>query len=210
MPHILGHVNLKTKKSLIEFSEHFLKNWKIQSLDYDIKRCIKKENGNSSPLPALMYCFAIIDMMGALIAGEAIKGNTTGNSKKYLLDFMNYPKDETNLLWDKIFRHKITHLSTPETGIRYQGKIISWNLHDENPSNHLKIIWNKETITIGNNCGRIKIHGKFVINIIKLKEDIIDSILRPKDGYLERLKTDKNLQKNFKTAINQIYEVRNK
>lgn len=194
--------------TLIEFAELFVKKCRLPSLDYDVKRCLKKENGNYSPIPALMYCFSTIDLLGALVKGQATRGNTTCNSIDYLTLFMKYPPDEVDLIWEKIYRHKIVHLSIPPTAVRIKtGKIISWNLHDENPKNHRQIIWNQETIDIGNNCGQIHIDGKFVININILKDDIINSVNNVPDGYLDKLKNDGNLQTNFKKAINQIYKV---
>lgn len=204
-----GHVNFKDLNGLIDFAELFLKKCRLPSLNYDVERCLRKENGSYSPVPGLMYCFSIIDLLGALIKGQAIGGHTTNNSKNYLISFMNYPVDIVDLMWEKFYRHKITHLSIPQTAVKiFSGKIISWNLHDEDPNNHLKILWNKEIIEIGDKCGQIHIDGKFVINIRELKNDIIDSVNRTPDGYLEKLKSDKKLQNNFEIAINQIYEVK--
>lgn len=194
--------------SLIEFAKLFLKNCRLPSLDYDVERCLKKENGSYSPIPALMYCFSTIDLLGALVSRQAIAGNTTRNSKEYAILYMNYPTSEVDLIWDKFYRHKIVHLSIPQTTIKIKtGEIISWNLHDENPKNHRQIIRKKETIDIGNNCGQIHIDGKFVINIKILKDDIINSVNKIPEGYLDKLTNDTTLQKNFEIAINQIYEI---
>lgn len=201
-------VKFRNSTTLIEFADLFLKKCRLPSLEYDVERCLEKKKEGNSPVPALMYCFSVIDLLGALVAGQATKGNTTSNSKSYLCSYMNYPSNKVDLIWDKFYRHKIIHLSIPQTAVKFiSGKIISWNLHDETQNNHLQIIWKNEIIPIGDNCGQINIDGKFVINIRILKNDIIDSVNRSGNGYLEKLKNDISLQNNFKIAINQIYEI---
>lgn|GEM_PF-3462459 len=118
--------------------------------------------------------------------------------------YMKYNSDDVELIL-KMYRHKIVHLAMPKPIIEHNGKYLSWKLHDENSNNHLK----KDNIPRD-----ISIFGyrkdyydeKFIINIQKFKDDIIESITRPTDGYLAELKNDGQLQKKFEIAINQIYD----
>ncbi len=73
--------------------------YKSKNIQFDIDRCMKKDSLGNAPLSALLYCFAMIDFMGALFSGEGgekDKNNkrvdTPGNSEKYPHD-----KDMGNL-----------------------------------------------------------------------------------------------------------------
>ena len=44
------------------------------------------------------------------------------------------------------------------------------------------------------------------MSIHVLKDDIKNSVTHPKDGYLEDLRDNTDLQNKFVTAINQIYD----
>ena len=68
-------------------------------------------------------------------------------------DFLKYPSDKLQLL-QKIYRHKIVHLSQPKSAMEYNNQIIAWR-HDENdPSKHLTI---DPTPGIGDIYGKVKI-----------------------------------------------------
>lgn len=91
---------------------------RLSSLDNDVKRCLpadvdKKEAPCYAPFPALLYCFSVIDLLGALYAGHARSSKTVDNSKKYMNDLMKYGKDQFNIL-QKMFRHKMVHLAQPK------------------------------------------------------------------------------------------------
>jgi len=45
----------------------------------------------------------------------------------------------------------------------------------------------------------------FTISLEKMVQDIYESVNRPSDGYLDKLKKDNNLQSKFDTAIGHIY-----
>ncbi len=204
-----GHVTFSNALELNKFAKLFLVDCRLPSLDYDVRRCLRMESAGYCPFPAIMYCFSMIDLLGALHAGCAHSScATVSNSTNYMKKFTIYPHNMIDLLWNKIYRHKLVHLSMPQTAIKHNGKIISWSLHDDNPSNHMSIIPEQGVITIGNNCGSITYDGKFVVNIAKLKEDIIDSVSRPNNGYLCNLQQDIDLQNKFEKAINEIYEVK--
>src|SRR6476469_10670730 len=52
----------------------------------------------NAPFPALLYCFSIIDLLGALYAGHAKSGQTTSDSERYMKHFLRYPQDKPLLL----------------------------------------------------------------------------------------------------------------
>ena len=63
-------------------------------------------------------------------------------------------------------------------------------------------------IKIGEKNGNIPIHGKLVINIKKLQEDIAKSINDPIKGYIADLKKRRVRRYNFKKAIKSIYKIK--
>jgi hypothetical protein len=73
----------------------------------------KIEDPSYAPFPALMYCFSIIDLLGSLMAGTARGGNTTDNARRYMEKYLDIPLDKVRLL-QKIYRHKLVHLSQPK------------------------------------------------------------------------------------------------
>jgi hypothetical protein len=79
----LGLFNFIDNTERIKFAEKFLIDDRLKSLEYDVNRCLVNDSNNYySPIPALMYCFSMIDLLGALYAGNAKGGDTTTNSKK--------------------------------------------------------------------------------------------------------------------------------
>jgi hypothetical protein len=56
--------------------------------------------------------------------------------------------------------------------------------------------------------GKISLEGdcEFVISILQFKDEIVDSVTRSDDGYLEKLHSDEKLRYKFITAINQIFD----
>jgi hypothetical protein len=214
---MLGQVTCKNRNEIGNLAAWFIEDVRLKSLEYDVNRCLRKtkKSGAHSPFPALLNCLSTIDLLGSLFKGDTTLCASTKNAKNYISTFMGYGPDETELLWKYLIRHKLVHLAMPQTAVKYNAKMtnykdktISWNLHEQDISKHLTIIWNKENIIIGKNSnGKIKIDGKFVLNIKKLKEDIINSIRKTPDGYLARLKRDNSIQDKFMTAINEIYNV---
>lgn len=207
----LGHITFKSDDEVIEFAEIFLKG-RIESLKYDVERCLKKDVKGYSPFPALMYCLSVIDLLGSLLSGEVNEGSSTTNARKYAIKYMKYHPSVTKIIW-KRFRHKMFHLAMPDTGFKFNKQIVTWNLHDLNPNNHLRVIPPARKIIdigkdIGKGQGNIPLSGEFVINIKSLEENIEKSIFDSHNGYIKHLKSDLMLVNNFKKAINAIYEVR--
>ncbi|MGI9012275.1 MAG: hypothetical protein ACR2F1_13965 [Nitrososphaeraceae archaeon] len=206
----LGHLTFKSDDEAIEFAEIFLKD-RIKSLKYDVKRCLKKDSKGYSPFPALMYCLSVVDLMGSLLSGEVNKGSTTKNSTKYAIKYMKCYPSVAKVIWQQ-FRHKMFHLAMPNTGFKFRRKIVTWNLHDSDPKNHLMVIPpSRKIIDIGKEIGKgegsISVKGEFVINIKSLEESIESSIFGS-NGYIVDLKSKPRLIKKFKKAINEIYEVK--
>src|SRR5215467_15028398 len=126
---------------LMHFAEEFVVKDRLASLENDVNRClptIKKEATEYAPFPALMYCFSIVDLLGSLYAGNARSGNTTKNTEIYMEKYMNYPEDK-RLLLQKIYRHKIVHLSQPKFAMLHNKQIIAWKHEEGVTSRHLTI-----------------------------------------------------------------------
>jgi hypothetical protein len=195
---------------LMLFAEEFIVKDRLSSLENDVNRCLpipsaKVEPSGYAPFPALMYCFSIIDLLGSLYVGNTRSGNTTDNAAKYMEKYLNYPKDKLCLL-QKIYRHKIVHLSQPKFAMLYNKQILSWK-HDENiPSMHLPIDPTAGDVIIPGGLGKIHCDEQYIISILVLKNDIKKSVILSPGGYLEDLKEDADLQCKFVTAINQIYD----
>lgn len=201
-------LSIKSRQDLLDLAHWFLIG-RLDSLEYDVERCLRMEKEGYAPVPALMYCFSVIDLLAALAKGKVGKQYRTKHATQYVNTYMKYPNDKVNLLWNKIYRHKIMHLSFPQVAVDYNGKVISWNLDDPITSNHLTILYQSKSIPIGDGkrWGTIKIDGKFVINIRILKDDIKSSVTRKPDGYLSKLASNINLQNNFRKVIREIYKV---
>jgi hypothetical protein len=199
-------ITFKDASELMSFANKFVVDDRLNSLEL---RCVprvqdKSEGTEYAPFPALLYCFSIIDLLGALYAGNAGSGQTVKNSENYMKDFLKYPLDKLQLL-QKIYRHKIVHLSHPKSAMSYNNQIITWK-HDENDlSKHLTISITAGTIDI---YGKTKIQrdGLYIVSIWALKNNIKDSVLRSGNGYLARLSTEIDFQKKFTQAVNQIFD----
>jgi hypothetical protein len=193
----------------MNFAKKFIIDDRLASLDNDVNRCLpvsgsKKESTGYAPFPALMYCFSIIDLLGAIYAGNARSHQTTENPSKYMKKYMKYPDDKISLLM-KIYRHKIVHLSQPKGAMLYNGHIISWEHDENNPNTHLTIDPNQGDFPIFD-YGVIHCHGKFIVSIWVLRDDIMDSVTRIPGGYYEDLQNDVDLRNKFVAAINQIFD----
>jgi hypothetical protein len=201
----------KDDKDIVDFADRFL-TARMSSLNNDIKRClikdknIESEIGQPAPFPALLYCFAIIDLLAALYAGntDSTPGEKTKRSKRYMREFMNYKDHLINLL-QGIFRHKLVHLSEPTYGFLYNGKWVGW-VHDERPSSkHLDMKDDNHT--------HYDLHGKgvwhdmiFNVKITQFKNDIITSVIDKQKGFLAQIKADKETRENFKRAMYEILQ----
>jgi len=187
-------------KDLLVFAEAFLEERKI-SLIRDTENCLT----GTAPFPAIIYCFSVIDLMGALSSGEATKEADTGKiAREYMLNFMGYTNDQVNML-QKVFRHKIIHLSQPLFVTKDGVNKIAWAQHNDNRKEHLKIeiglagqdIQAPAGIPINLFTRPIRYNATFIVSIKSLAEDICKSI----DIYISVLKNDTALQHNFDKAI---------
>ncbi|ALI37218.1 hypothetical protein NMY3_03031 [Candidatus Nitrosocosmicus oleophilus] len=189
-------------------------NDKTKNLRFDVNRCMMKDSEGNAPLSALLYCFAMIDFMGALYAGQGGKKDmnnknvdTSNNAKKMSLQFLGYEYDSIEIIW-QMFRHKTIHVSMPETVFEFDNRRISWELNDDNKANHLQILPRSITesgiIPIGNTRINLEYDHKFVIHIETLSNDIIKSMHK----YLDALEKDKALLGKFKAAVHEIYVVK--
>lgn len=103
---------------------------------------------------------------------------------------------------------KIVHLFAPKTTVWYNGKLISWKLHDNNPSNHLSLNSESGDIDLFSH-GKRHYDEKFILNIDKFKDNIKDSVTCSTHGYLAILQNDTDLQAKFTCAVNDIYDPNN-
>ena len=201
------HVPIKFSNTpeLIQLAEDFIVKNKIASLKNDVERCLphkKLENTCYAPFPAMLYCFSVIDLLGALLEGKATGGNTTENSRKYMEDYLDYDPGIA-MLMQKIFRHKLVHLSQPDPGMIYNGQILFWEANERDPSKHLTLDDQKHQLFYRGNPYPV---FKFILSVRRLTNEIKDSVIRHPNGYLVNLTKEQNLQKNFNRAINQIFD----
>jgi hypothetical protein len=152
-----------------------------------------------------MYCFSIVDLLGSLYAGNARTGNTTENAARYMEKYMNYPEDKRRLL-QKIYRHKIVHLSQPKFAMLYNKQIIAWKHEEGVTSRHLTIDPTPGYVNIPGRSCKIYCNAQYIISIVTLKDDIKNSVERSPGGYMEDLRNNTDLQSKFVTAINQIFD----
>jgi hypothetical protein len=203
------------RSEMLVFAERLLTD-RMKSLDNDIRRCIEFENkeftrhSQPAPFPALCYCFATIDMLGALYAGNATRHrDSTSQSRNYMTDFMKYPYDIADLLQD-LFRHRLVHLAQPHPILTKNGKRIAWrvdmptnrenhlkleDLEPESPSrkfiltSNLTLVWDQE----------------FRLSIRDFCDDIMKSVENTDSGYRQSLRVKNELQINFEKAVRSIY-----
>ncbi len=195
---------------LMSFAEDFIVRDRLASLENDVNRCVPNlqditESAGYAPFPAIMYCFSIIDLLGSLYAGNARGGKTTDNSAKYMEKYLKYPKDKAQFL-QRIYRHKIIHLSQPKPAVLYNKQIIAWRHTENEPSKHLTIDPTTGNVDLPSRLGRIHCDAQYIVSIRVLKDDIKNSVIHPEDGYLKDLRDNPDLQNKFVTAINQIYD----
>jgi hypothetical protein len=55
----------KDSRALIDFANKFIIDERLSSLRKDVKECLDKD----CAFPALLYCFATIDLLGSLCSG---------------------------------------------------------------------------------------------------------------------------------------------
>lgn len=187
---------------LIQFARTFLRD-RTDSLRQDVMVCT---HGATAAFPAILYCFSTIDLLGALLGGDAKSlSGLTDRAKAYARRFMHYSEDQCSLLWG-IFRHKIVHLAQPNPVKEFKGKKTTWGYWHDDGAHHLKLVTLvpplRETATSGLS---FEAEQRFEISIRHLVVDIVDSVHAP-GGYLHSLASDTELQGKFTDAVTQIYE----
>lgn len=193
-----------TKKDLLDFARKFLDE-RLCSLEKDVRLCVQ----NECAFPALLYCFATMDLLGALYEGDAT-GNvrTTKKAKEYMLQMMCYSGYEIDLL-QKIFRHKTVHLAQPKAVIfdNKNNRTIGWRYEDPFQGRHMTLVKLPQSteLTILT-PQKMTCDHLFVISILKFMEDIKSSVNRKPDGYLNLLEQVDIRQNKFGNAIKQIYD----
>ncbi len=176
---------------------------RCQSLDRDVRVCLA--NGGHAAFPAMLYCFATVDLLGALAAGSAESGNTSKNSAKYMNAYMHYTDIQVNLV-QQIFRHKLVHLAGPKPLHKEgDGKIVGWGYtEDDDLSKHL-VMENRVPPTPVSHPlpGALGVDQIFWLSIPLFVRDICYSVRGP-NGYLSRLEREPTLRNNYKKAIAEI------
>ena len=186
------------KGQLINFARKFI-NERSRALQKDVNHCLYEPY---APFPAILYCFSIIDLLGALYAGNATKDHpATKQSMDYMQQLMGYTKDQTHLLMG-IFRHKIVHLAQPKTIIEYKGQLIGWRYWHDNSTQHLQLNKLPRTVAIQRGLPWQQwADHEFGISIAHLVKDIRASARR----YLSLLQGNPTLRNHFEKAISEIY-----
>lgn len=194
------------QKELIQFARKFIVEDRIRSLENDVRLCIS-ENVPHQPAPfaSLLYCFSVIDLLGALLAGNAKPGSTVEQARKYMQRFMNYTEEQAKLL-QEIFRHKLVHLAQPRPIMENKSRLISWKEWHNNREKHLTLepLGRKQTISVTSNLS-VECDHLFHVGIGNLVEDIRLSVEKP-NGYLHLLETLARLQDKFEKLLSQIYD----
>jgi len=186
---------------LIKYAREFIGE-RINSLEKDVSHCLQ---GQLAPFPALLYCFASIDLLGALYSGRADnRSPTTQQSISYMTSFMNYTFENADILLS-LFRHKLVHLAQPNPVILRNSQLITWKYHHDNKQYHLKKIHLPQNSKISiTSTWDISLTDEFNISIMDFVRDIKDSVNRP-NGYLDLLEKTPHVQDSFEIAIEQIY-----
>ena len=171
---------------------------RVSSLQKDVRYCVLRNVGTEdwpAPLPALLYCFATIDLLGALYDGNAVSFDTISKrAKNYMTHVIKYPEEKAKLL-QEVFRHKIVHLAQLQPKVRVDGTIFTWRYDHDDRARHLAVtkVENEKDVF------------EFFISIWSLAEDIAKSVTGP-DGYYERLNQRESLRTNFEKAYSQIFD----
>jgi hypothetical protein len=121
------------QNELVRHARGFVEN-RVNSLESDAKHCLPEDPHDEriAPFPILLYCFATIDLLGALMSGRADrKAPTPEQSIQYMTSYMGYTNENAKILLD-LFRHKLVHLAQPNPIIRRDPEVITWRYHHNN------------------------------------------------------------------------------
>jgi hypothetical protein len=189
----------------------------MDSLEKDVNHCLVMPY---APMPAILWCLACIDFLGALLTGQASKKipgtntnvNTTENSQIYMISYMDYTQEQAELI-QRIFRHKLVHLAQPGPLSLYKGKTVVWRYdHDFNPNHLILENFSPPNITKIKPGWQEHVDQRFTLGINQFVQDIKKSVFKS-DGYLDKLKTEADIREQFRIAIQDVYapqEIKNK
>lgn len=187
---------------LLQFARVFLRE-RTDSLQRDVLACT---HGATAAFPAILYCLSTVDLLGALLGGDAKSpSGVTDRAKAYARRFMHYSVDQCDLLWG-VFRHKIVHLAQPNPVKLFKTKRTSWGYWHDDGGHHLKLVALDPPVRETRASGlSIEAEQRFEISIGHLVADIVDSVHGP-GGYLHTLMTDTDLQGKFTKAVTEIHD----
>ena len=171
-----------------------------ESLNSDVDHCIHREP--YAPFPALLYCFATVDCLAALYAGNTGKGQQGANARVYMTEVMTYTEEQVRLL-QAVYRHKLVHLAEPKSVIADAGRLVSWRYVHPRDEQHLSLTTVRAWVVVTPKWHVLCDH-EFFISIRSFADDIIRSATAAPDGYLSRLARDPAVQANFVRAFGQI------
>jgi hypothetical protein len=164
---------------------------RVNSLESDASHCLLGDGNNSggsssiAPFPALLYCFATVDLLGALASGRADRhAPTTEQSIQYMTNFMCYSIENANILIG-LFRHKLVHLAQPSPLIRYGSEVITWKYHHNDRWFHLRMLPHTQNAEIGDvpRDWHIPVTHEFHISIMDFVNEIKESTMKRPNGY---------------------------
>src|SRR4029450_1635370 len=113
----------KDERALLEMARIMVPRYAVE-LQTSVAHCLRKslscqacgsdvDLGRHVDFPALLHCFATIDLFGALYAGDARSRDTTKKAAKYMREVMRYTEEQIVLLQNQ-WRHKLVHLAQPQ------------------------------------------------------------------------------------------------
>jgi hypothetical protein len=178
---------------LVRHARDFVEN-RVNSLESDAKHCLPEDPNDEriAPFPILLYCFATIDLLGALMSGRADEeAPTTKQSRQYMTNFMGdkYTTENAKILLD-LFRHKLVHLAQPNPLIKRGSEVITWRYWHKRGDIHLKKLSAPPGIPIHvTNDWTIPVTHEFHISIMDFVNDIKNSTTKTK-GYLDMLEKE--------------------
>ena len=211
----ISYAMLKGKRRILSFANSFL-NERISSLQKDVLTCIV----NTCPFPAILYCFATIDLLAALYIGTgtskaAIRGGRTVGitefSMQYMQQMMGYAKFDIELLQD-IFRHKTVHLAQPKLVLERSRpkRKIGWMLYNYSSTKHLTLdpLGKENEVKTIVTPEPMYYNHIFSVSVQSLMEDIRDSVYRSQTGYLALLERSKARRERFARSVDQIFSMK--
>ena len=181
-------------KEELNYMVKFISN-KMDSLQKDVLHCLQPP---LAPMPAILWCFSCIDLLGSLFTGRASHKGTTEKSRKYMEELMNYTSEQAELIL-KVFRHKLVHLADPAPLSLYKDKIVAWRYYHGYTLDHLTLLDDQGEVII--KLGSfVHFDQVFTLGITQFMQDIRCSVFKP-GGYIEKLRTEADTFQRCKDAI---------